>query len=484
MGTILTKPRSTRVDSHSMWHPKASPKPEDRAVFEQWAVRHGFKPSQWLSLCGAGAGATIGDILDLRAQLRRFASDVEQEVRTLNEAGSTQDTAKAQEGLKVLRNATYAIESCENTIDIYGGPSASQSAPFSGGGSGSQSRAFGADQAEWRSQFTTGGDIEVMHAYEAGQFGIDDFVRGIANIRSTEIVRRVLSVGTDTAGGFTVPTVLMGEILDALVPASSLLQAGAQVIRVDDMLNGGAKSFNWAAISTLPTAAWRLENGTVANSDPVFRNVQAIPRSLSFEFQVSRELLADGVGLRQALNRAIGAAFAKEMDRAGLRGTGTAPEPRGILNTVGIQAVANGANGASQATTRWANLTAAVQAILAADGPMPTAAIMAPRSLVGFSNLADTTNQPLQKPDVLREMQFIATSQIPVNLTVGTSNDCTEIYVGDFRTIRYVMREQPSIQLLAEKYASAGQVGFMCHARVDVVVTYPAAVAVVSGMRA
>lgn len=335
--------------------------------------------------------------------------------------------------------------------------------------------------ADWRAHMIEGRDLGEQA--ELGDCTLTDFLRAVAGMRTSEVARRALSIGTDSAGGFTVPTLLMPGILDALVPASSLLTAGASIVPLEED-GQGAKSFNWPAIATLPTAAWRSEGGAVAESDPVFRNVAATPRSLAFRFSCSRELLADAMGLEQALRRAIAAAFARELDRAGLRGTGTAPEPRGILNTSGVLTVTNGANGASLASSiRWSNLMSAVQAILAADAPMPTAAIMSPRSLVGFGNLADTTNQPLQRPSTIENLRFVATSQVPVNLTVGTSNDCSEAYVGDFTTVRFVMRERPSIQLLTELYAANGQVGFICHVRADVVVTYPAALAVVTGIR-
>jgi len=311
------------------------------------------------------------------------------------------------------------------------------------------------------------------------EFGLADFLRGVANMSTTPAVRNALSVGTDTAGGFSVPTILMPGILSALAPASSLMQAGAGIVPLEE----GAKSFTWAAVDTLPTAAWRAEGGTLATSDPAFRAVIATPRSLAFTFKVSRELLADGRNLTQALLLAIGQAFAKEMDRAGLRGTGTAPEPRGILNTSGIQAVTNGINGASLATTRYANVFSAAQAILNANGPMPTAAIMAPRSRIVLGGQLDTTGQPLRVPEMLAGMQLIATSQIPVNLTVGTSTDCTEIYLGDFTQVVFMLREAPSVQLLNEAYAATGEIGFACHARVDIAVLRPSVFAVVTGVR-
>lgn len=306
-----------------------------------------------------------------------------------------------------------------------------------------------------------------------------DFMRGVADMKTTRAAKNVLTVGTDSQGGFTVPSVVMPDILEALVPNSSLLQAGAAIVPRDD----GAKTYTQPAILTLPTAAWRNENGSVVESDPVFRAITATPRSLALYFRVSRELLADSEGMGQALRQVIAQAFAREMDRVGLRGSGTAPEPRGILNTAGIQSVSNGPNGASLATLRYGNFLTALQSILGADAPMPTAAIMSPRTRVGLASLIDTTNQPLAVPEMVRDFKMLTSSQIPNNLTVGTSTDCSEIYVGDFSQVRFVLREALSIELMKEAFATAGQVGFIAHMRLDVMVPYAAGLAVATGVR-
>jgi HK97 family phage major capsid protein len=309
-------------------------------------------------------------------------------------------------------------------------------------------------------------------------FEISDFLRGVANMRTSPEVKNALSTGTGSAGGFAVPAKLMPGILGALTPASSLMQAGAGIVLMEE----GATTYTTAATDTVPTAAWRLEAGTVAESDPAFRSVVATPRSLSFMFKMSRELLADGQGLVEAINQAIAQSFAKALDYAGLRGTGTAPMPRGILNTSGIQSVTNGANGL--ALTSYANFFSGAQAILAADGPMPTAAIMSPRSLIKLGGLTATDGQPLRVPTMLEGVKMIGTSQIPNNLTVGTSTDCSEIYIGDFSGLHFAMREAVSVQMLSELFAGTGEVAFACHVRADVVVTYPQALAVVTGVKA
>lgn len=306
---------------------------------------------------------------------------------------------------------------------------------------------------------------------------LTDFMRGVAGMQSTQAVHAALSVGTNTAGGFSVPAQTMPQILSALTPVSSLLLAGAGIVPMDS----GAKTVTTAVVDAVPTASWREERGGVPESDPAFRGVVATPQSLAFYFKISRELLADGQGIESALQVAIAQAFAQALDYAGLRGSGAAPEPLGIKGTSGVHIIQNGANG--KALADYSNFMSATEALLTANAPMPTAAIMAPRSLVKLAGLTDTTGQPLRKPELLTNLPLIATPQIPINLTQGTSSDASEIYMGDFSKMYFLMRENLSIQLLRETFATTGELAFLCHVRADVVITHPKAFAVVTGVR-
>jgi len=244
---------------------------------------------------------------------------------------------------------------------------------------------------------------------------------------------------------------------------SSVLTAGAGLTLIEP-----AQLFTTAAVDTVPTAAWRAESANIVESDPSFRAILAAPKSLAFYFKISRELLADGSDLSRALTTAIAQSFALALDAAALRGSGTAPTPRGLLNTSGVHAVTSGANGS--ALTNYSKLFEGVTSILSADHGMPTAAIMAPRSLVKLGSLLDTTNQPLNVPTMLQPLKMLQTSQIPVNLTVGTSNDCSEIFMGDFSQMQFIVRENVSIQLLRERFAETGQLAFVGHVRADIAV--------------
>ena len=54
-----------------------------------------------------------------------------------------------------------------------------------------------------------------------GDMSLADFMRGVANLPTTADVRNALSVGTDSAGGFSVPSLVMPQIMEAMVPASA-----------------------------------------------------------------------------------------------------------------------------------------------------------------------------------------------------------------------------------------------------------------------
>lgn len=309
---------------------------------------------------------------------------------------------------------------------------------------------------------------------------LGDFMRGVARMQTSDEVRASLQVGTDASGGYAVPDVLLPGILQAMVPGSALMQAGAGILDLSDALQGG-KTFTSAAIETLPTPGWRQELGAVAESEPTFRAIVAQPRSLALVVRASRELMADAANMTTALNVAIGQAMALEMDRVGLRGTGTAPQPRGILNTTDVNAVNQGTNGATIAN--YDPILSGMLSIRKANCRTPTAAITSPDALFKYAGLKDTTNQPLQMPELVRRLNWFDTTQVPVNLTVGTSTDCTEIYLGDFSAFYYILREAMSIRLLDQAFYSTGEIGFLVHLRMDVMIPYPKAFTVVKGSR-
>lgn len=77
---------------------------------------------------------------------------------------------------------------------------------------------------------------------------------------------------------------------------------------------------------------------------------------------------------------------------------------------------------------------------------------------------------------------MLATTSASVAETQGTSNAGSSILLGDFSQVYVGMRTSLQISILNERYADAGQIGFVSWLRADVLVVHPAALARISGI--
>lgn len=304
-----------------------------------------------------------------------------------------------------------------------------------------------------------------------GNIGIADFIRGVAGMKCSDGVKAALSEGVGTDGGYSVPAIVMPSILDALVDTSALLTAGARIVPIGT----GATSITTAAVDALPQPAWRLENSAIAESQPTFRAVKAVPKSISCIVPISRELLDDATDMNRAITLALSQAFAQEFDRAGLVGSGADPEPLGLYGMENVRKITQAGSAFA-----YSDLLAAYEEQLDSNAGAPTAAIMAPRTLIGLANLKDTLGQPLNAPAILNGVRRLSASKVPK--TLGDSADKSLVFVGNFSTIQFYMREAFNVRLLPELYAKNGQLAFLAHARFDVVANYPQAMTVIEGV--
>jgi HK97 family phage major capsid protein len=252
------------------------------------------------------------------------------------------------------------------------------------------------------------------------------------------------------------------------------MQAGAITV---PMTNA---TYRLPRLDTDPAAAWRNELAAIADVTPTMSGVDLTARSLACLIRVSIELFEDTPTLGAFLADALAGAFGAEMDRVALLGTGTAPEPRGILNTAGITTQSNGTNGTSALTLRsdWH-----IDAVAAARSSNfePTATILHPNLLARMQRNLDTSNQYVPLPAGLPPI--LHTSIVRTGLTVGTSSDCTEAFTGDFTKLGIGVRSQLAVRLVTERYADTNEVALVATMRADVAVLRPAAFVRTAGLR-
>jgi HK97 family phage major capsid protein len=298
-------------------------------------------------------------------------------------------------------------------------------------------------------------------------FGFGEYVAAMVRGSGREDIRNALSEGTDSAGGYTVPKRLMGQLIDRMRARTVCVQAGALTVPLE------TQTTTIARVASDPTAAWRLESGAINVADPTFEAVTFTARSLSVLVKVSRELLDDSANIDQALMAAFAGSLAVEVDRVCLVGTGTAPEPRGIFNTTNVNSVSMGTNGAQ--LTSYGKQLDCLYELQLDNAPAPTAQVMHPRTWRTIQGFADTTNQPLQQPPGLVGLPQMVTTSIPITQTQGTANNASSIIVGDFSQLLIGVREELRIEVLRELFAGTGEYAFVAHLRMDVAVAHPEA---------
>ena len=84
-----------------------------------------------------------------------------------------------------------------------------------------------------------------------GNINFGDIVRGMATGKATPEVRNALSEGTDSQGGYTVPAILLPQLIDRMRAQQTVVKAGARTVMLSSMKTTIAR------LDTDPTAAWR-----------------------------------------------------------------------------------------------------------------------------------------------------------------------------------------------------------------------------------
>lgn len=317
---------------------------------------------------------------------------------------------------------------------------------------------------------------ESCRSYLEGRGGYDTelaqvrpgaILRALALGTTDELERRTLAAGIDTAGGYTVPSILAASFIDAMRAASVVSRAGARVVPLE-----GETSI--AQVVSDPVPQWRAENQPVAESEPTFGSVTFHPRSLAVMAKASREVLEDSINIEEALMGCLSQAMGLELDRACLLGTGAANEPWGISNWPGIHEVA------LNSIPTYDVLLTARTALLTSNSRPPTAYILHPREEGVYSKMKDGVGLPYPVPPKIEGVPFLTTTQVPISLGTGTDS---LIITGDFRRALIGMRTSLRIEVLRERYADTLTYGFLAWLRADLILEQPAAFCKITGVQ-
>lgn len=259
------------------------------------------------------------------------------------------------------------------------------------------------------------------------------------NWEGADAERRAMGENTGSIGGLFVPASLSANVIDIARNKSVVVPAGALTIPMD------TAEMTVVKVLTDPTPYWRKESAAVTESGQTFAPIKLRAQVLACVSRVSLELLEDAPKFSQTVEAAIGAAIALELDRVTLFGAGTS-EPRGLVNTDGVNSVSMGTNGGTP--DDYDEYLDAIAAIENANG-VAGAAIMSPRSkrtLAGLKTGISSDKTTLTPPADYMALKRLVSNQIPVNLTQGSATTCSTSFVGDFSQMAIAMRTGLTIE--------------------------------------
>jgi HK97 family phage major capsid protein len=163
--------------------------------------------------------------------------------------------------------------------------------------------------------------------------------RGLV-IPAEALLTRTTMLTSGDAGGAVNTLHLGSEYIDVLRPVSSVVAAGAR------MLTGLNGNVSIPKANSDLAANWVAEGGAIAESDIDVDSITMVPRLLAGRASYSRHLLAtSSPSIDELVRRSLVAQIGVALDKAALEGSGTAPVPRGIANTVGVNTLATTGGG-------------------------------------------------------------------------------------------------------------------------------------------
>lgn len=268
-------------------------------------------------------------------------------------------------------------------------------------------------------------------------------------------VLNALQVGTNSEGGFVVPTefeTMLTEYLQDINEIRSLVN----VIST-------ASDRNIPVESTLGVATWTAEEAAYTESDAAFGQVVLSSHKLGTIIKVSEELLADSFFDMPSY---LAGNFAKRFgiaEEAAFVAGDNSGKPNGIVQGSGLGVTAAGADAIT--SDELIDLYHSVPRQYRGNGTW----LMADATVKLIRKLKDGDSQYMWQPglqagqpDRILGQRLVTSVAVP-----AATSGLKSIVFGDMSGYTVADRQGTVVQRLNELYAAAGQVGFRAYRRMD-----------------
>jgi len=292
---------------------------------------------------------------------------------------------------------------------------------------------------------------------EVSKYGNTAYERAFQNyIQSKGQIRNDLEVGTDAKGGYVVSE-SWERTLDKYLENEVVMRQVATVRKFDDTRNIPLSTDNG-------TAAYMAEGGSYSTNDVTMSTVVFGANTIGNIVKLSEELLADSfVNLTAEVGEMYGMTFGVTEETGFTSGSGSAPNPTGFLTS------ATNAVTAASATAitfdELIDLMSAVRAVYARNGLF----MMNRATAAKVRKLKDSNGQYLWQPSTsLGAPETLLGHRLVINEAMPASTTGLKaVAFGDFKQFVIADRERLQMQILTEKYADTGEIGFKFHKRND-----------------
>lgn len=304
-----------------------------------------------------------------------------------------------------------------------------------------------------------------LHGTPAAENSSDMAVRAAhcgINIASPTLELRALSVGTTTAGGFTVPVTLSTEIEKALKYYCNVRQF-VKVINT-----GSGENLDWPTVTDVSNSAASNvgEAGSIGSgTDATFGKVTFKALKFNSLCKVSIELLQDSVvDIESLIGEQLGERMGRAQETSFMTGAGGGSAPNGLVT--GAAVGVNLASGNAITFAKLKSLEHSVDIAYRGRG----AFLMHDSTWAAIEQIVDSTGRPIFLPGYqgLGQQTQRSIFGYPVYISnafaeyTGNEGDNKPmILFGDFS--RYMVRDVAAgytLTRLNELYAGNGQVGF------------------------
>lgn len=288
--------------------------------------------------------------------------------------------------------------------------------------------------------------------------------------------QRDLTVGTATAGGNTVATDLLAQDFIEMLRNRMALQ-GLGVRMMTDLSGNVAIPRQTGGA----TAYWVGEGSAPTESQPAFDQVAMTPKTVGAFTDISRKLLLQSsIDVESFVRGDLATVLALAIDLAGINGSGSANQPRGVLNTSGIGSVAGGTDGAAPTNAHIIRLETEVaidNADVGALGYLTNAKVRG--KLKTTERFASTNGNPVWADDNrLNGYNAAVSNQVPGDLVKGSSGAvCSAILFGNWADL--IIGMWGGLDLMVDPYtaSTSGTVRIVALQDVDVAVRQAASFA-------